>query len=247
MPDPVSDLENRRLAELRSFGILDTPPDPALDRITALTARHFQVPTATMTLVDEHRVWCKSAWGRADCNLGGDDTPRGPGLDASAILGDAIHVLEDARRDHHARLHPFVRAEPGVRFFAAAPLITRAGYRIGTLSILDTAPRKLAANDANALEEFACIAMDRIEICHRTPRFAAQQAPTQAPKQAADLVTVCAWTKSVRSGDHWISFDDYLSKHLGLAVTHGIHPSASRKIQANMDRILSASIEQTVN
>jgi len=245
MPDPVSSVENRRLAALRDFGILDTPPDPALDRITALAACHFGTPTAALTLVDDHRVWCKSAWGLAHCNLDGQDAPRTPGLDASAILSDAVHLLEDASRDPAARTHPFVQAQPGVRFYAAAPLITGAGYRIGALSILDVTPRTFETTEGKALEAFARIAMDQIELRHAAPRFAAQQ-PAQLQTRHTGLVTVCAWTKSVRSEGQWISFDEYLSKHLGLSVTHGIHPSVSRKIQAKMDHLLTSSIGQTV-
>jgi len=71
MTDIASQQEIERLAALRSYEILDTPPDGAFDRITALAARHFHVPVALVSLVDEDRIWFKSRHG-----LDADQIPR---------------------------------------------------------------------------------------------------------------------------------------------------------------------------
>lgn len=57
--------EARRIAAVRRYDILDTPPDGAFDRIAALAARLFDAPAATVTIVDTDRVWFKAAYGLA--------------------------------------------------------------------------------------------------------------------------------------------------------------------------------------
>lgn len=68
--DPVAkhralgqDAESQRLAAVRRYDILDTPPDGAFDRIAVLAARIFGVPIATVSIVDEGRVWFKACAG----------------------------------------------------------------------------------------------------------------------------------------------------------------------------------------
>ncbi|MDX6724387.1 MAG: phosphoserine phosphatase RsbU/P, partial [Solirubrobacteraceae bacterium] len=43
-PDLIPDDESERMAAVRRYDVLDTPPDGAFDRVTALAARHFGVP-----------------------------------------------------------------------------------------------------------------------------------------------------------------------------------------------------------
>ena len=49
--------EPGRLRALRRYGILDTPPETAFDRLTGPAARLFDVPIALVTLVDQGRQW----------------------------------------------------------------------------------------------------------------------------------------------------------------------------------------------
>ena len=57
--------ESERLAAVRRYNILDTPPDGAFDRITAIAACLLKVPIAIISIVDHDRIWFKSrAWNR---------------------------------------------------------------------------------------------------------------------------------------------------------------------------------------
>ena len=49
--------EPERLAAVRRYDVLDTPPDGAFDRITAIAARRFGVPIAIISVVDQDRIW----------------------------------------------------------------------------------------------------------------------------------------------------------------------------------------------
>ena len=44
------------------------------------------------------------------------------------------------------------------------------------------------------------------------------------------LVVVCAWTKRIKHEGEWISMDEFLIKHLGLKLTHGISDEAAAEI-----------------
>ena len=55
--------ESERLAALHRYQVLDTPPEAAFDRLTALAARLFKMPTVLISLVDESRAWFKSSIG----------------------------------------------------------------------------------------------------------------------------------------------------------------------------------------
>jgi CHASE3 domain sensor protein len=52
-----------------------------------------------------------------------------------------------------------------------------------------------------------------------------------------NLVTLCAWTRSVEYEGEWISFEEYLRRKFHLSATHGISPSALSQIQVSLDGV----------
>lgn len=127
--------ESARMAAVHEYRILDTPPDGAFDRITALAARLFNVPIAIVSIVDHDRIWFKSHHGTTV-----EQIDRDPGLCASAILQGEVWVVENATEDPRALSNPLVAGDFGLEFYAGAPLSTREGHNLGTLCILDVAP-----------------------------------------------------------------------------------------------------------
>ncbi|MBV8159039.1 MAG: hypothetical protein JO278_15370, partial [Dyella sp.] len=55
--------EAERLASLKRLGLLDSAPSEAFDAVTRLAAAALRAPFAMISLVDEHRVWCKARHG----------------------------------------------------------------------------------------------------------------------------------------------------------------------------------------
>jgi diguanylate cyclase (GGDEF)-like protein len=151
--------EERRLAHLRRYQILDTPPDRAFDRITAMAARLFQVPIALVSLVDRDRIWFKSRHG-----LDVNQVDRELGLCASAILHTGIYEVTDAATDPRTLTNAVVHSDLGLRFYAAAPLHTHDGYNLGALCIMDQAPRSLSPEERATLEDLAAVVMDELEL-----------------------------------------------------------------------------------
>ena len=155
----LPDNEEERLAAVRRYDILDTPPDGAFDRVTSLAARIFSVPTAIVSIVDHDRIWFKSHHGTDVQQL-----DRDPGLCASAILQDGPWVIEDAPTDPRALTNPLVAGEYGLKFYAGVPLRTRDGYNLGTLCILDTESRYFSPEETGMLEDLAAIVMNDLEL-----------------------------------------------------------------------------------
>ena len=151
--------EAARLAAVRRYKILATPPDGTFDRITSLAATFFNVPYAVVSIVDHDRIWFKSRYGVATDQIGRD-----PGLCSSAILRDDPTIIGDTKLDPHCLTNPLVAGEFGLRFYAAAPLITADGHRLGTLCVMDKQPREVSAGEAKVLESLAGVIMDELEI-----------------------------------------------------------------------------------
>jgi PAS domain S-box-containing protein len=159
-PAPLPPDETERLETLRHYAILDTPPEQAFERITALAARLFQVPIALVTFVDEERQWFKSCHG-----LDTRQTDRGFSFCAHAIQDNKTMVVPDATRDPRFAASPLVTGPPGIRFYAGAPLKVAGGHNLGTLCILDTAPRaSLSRAEQETLQDLAAIVVDEMEL-----------------------------------------------------------------------------------
>ncbi|MBD0336483.1 MAG: GAF domain-containing protein, partial [Cyanobacteria bacterium Co-bin13] len=152
--------EADRLAALRRYSVLDTPPEAAFDRITALAARLFNVPITLVSLIDESRGWFKSAYGFELREVQRDET-----ICSLALLSDEVLVIPDTRQDERLACNPFVQSESGLRFYAGAPLLTQDGFNLGTLCLIDTQPRSaLTDEQVSLLADLAAMVMDELEL-----------------------------------------------------------------------------------
>ena len=148
MKAPLTKHEDQRLATLRCYDVLDTPPESDYDDLTLLVAQICQTPTALVSLIDENRQWFKSKVG-----LSVAETPRDYAFCAHAILTpDKVLEVRDARLDPRFADNPLVTTDPHIRFYAGSPLVTPDGSALGTLSVIDYQPRELNEIQKNALQ-----------------------------------------------------------------------------------------------
>jgi GAF domain-containing protein len=178
--------EAERLEALRRFDVLDTPRDGAFDRITRLASEMLDMPISIVSLVDHDRIWFKSAHGLE----GVEEIARVPGLCASAILGDEIWEIQDAKVDPRALANPLVAGEFGLRFYAGSPLRTGDGYNLGTLCVIDKQPRALTDKEARVLEDLAALVVDALEL-----RLAVRRQARRATELNDDVVQALAVAK----------------------------------------------------
>lgn len=165
------------MAAVARYEILDTPPDGAFDRITAMAARRFDVPISIISIVDHDRIWFKSHHGVDVKQIGRD-----AGLCASAILASDPHVLLDARTDPRSLANPLVAGDFGLRFYAGVPLQTQDGFNLGTLCVIDKTPRPIEQRQIDDLNDLASVVMDQIEL-----RLSARRAVSQAQLMAREI------------------------------------------------------------
>jgi len=157
-PLPIN--EEERLAILRRYGILDTPPEETFDHIVDLASELFDVPIALVSLVDRHRQFFKAKIGVDVC-----ETSRDVSFCAHALMEEEVFIVPDALADPRFKDNALVTSEPNIRFYAGAPLITRDNYKIGTLCIIDSRPGlRFSIKEATLLQNLARICMDALEL-----------------------------------------------------------------------------------
>ena len=151
--------EADRLAALARYQVLDTPQEPAFDRIVRLAALLLDVPIALISLIDTERHWFKARYG-----LDAPETPRVIAFCDHAIRGSDILVVPDAALDPRFCDNPLVTGDPRVRFYAGAPLVTPDGFALGTICAIDRAPRQLSPRDAAILTALAEQVVHELEV-----------------------------------------------------------------------------------
>lgn len=159
-PYPIEQNESDRLIALRSFDVLDTAPEPSLDRIVGMAARLFDVPMAFISLIDSDRQWFKAKYGLNVC-----ETARSASLCAHCMVEKEPMVVCDATRDERFSDNPMVTGEMGIRFYAGAPLLTSQGLSLGCLCVVDTVAREYPSGDSlKMLADLAFLVSDHIEF-----------------------------------------------------------------------------------
>lgn len=153
--------EQARLAAVRRYQLVDEPVDDTYERIAFVAAALFGTPIATVSLVEERRIWLAAAYGLPGVREVGSE----PGLCGTAIAQDGIYVVNNAATDPRTREHPLVVGELGLRFYAAAPIRTHDGFRLGTVNVIDNQPRETTTErQLTALEHLAAIVADELEL-----------------------------------------------------------------------------------
>ncbi|MBV1796994.1 sensor histidine kinase [Siccirubricoccus sp. G192] len=176
-PGHADAAEAARLAALQRYQVLDTPTEPAFDRLAALARDLLQAPIGLVSLIDGTRQWFKARIGLelretqrdwAFC----DHTIRGP--------AGAVMVVPDAAADPRFAASPLVTQPPHLRFYAGAPLVAPGGLKIGTISVASRGPRPAGLSKAQCrwLAALADLAMDELGL--RAQSRLAREAAAQA-------------------------------------------------------------------
>jgi EAL domain-containing protein (putative c-di-GMP-specific phosphodiesterase class I)/GGDEF domain-containing protein len=158
--------EPERLAHLRDLGVADADGDPDCDRLVQLASLLCGAPMAALAIVEAGTQRYVSRIGVPVAGV-----PREAGLCARAIVGTEplVEVPDTARLPW---FDPFLHgpASRPVRFYAAVPLRTREGSAIGTLTVMDSVPRRLTPVQAEALQTLARSVCSHLELRHQLRR-----------------------------------------------------------------------------
>ncbi|WP_329618770.1 MULTISPECIES: GAF domain-containing protein [Methylobacterium] len=154
-------VDPNRLAALATYGILNTAPEKGFDDIVLLARNICETPVALVSLVAGDQQWFKARLGFPEC---------GTDLNASvcvhALVEPDLLVIPDLTRDPRTLTNPLVTGGPGIRFYAGAPLRTPDGKALGSLCVIDVAPRPsgLTPSQAESLRALAGQVMAQMEL-----------------------------------------------------------------------------------
>ncbi|KQO75302.1 GAF domain-containing protein [Rhizobium sp. Leaf262] len=151
--------EERRLAALESYNVLDTPREQDFDDIAQLASTICGTPIAVVNLIGDGRQFFK-----AEVGLGVRETPLDSSFCARAILEHDVMVVPDATKDPRFNCNPLVTGEPHIRFYAGALLKSDDGFPIGTVCALGHEPQELSQAQISALKALSRQVMSQLEL-----------------------------------------------------------------------------------
>jgi serine/threonine protein kinase len=145
-------------AQMGRSAILDTIPDEALHRVTAMAARLFSAPISIVSVVDHDRTWFRSHYGPEV-----EQIARDVDLRTATIPNAEPVIIEDGRSDPRSQDSHLVTGPLGLRFYVGVPLKRNDGQTIGTLSVLDFTPRRTTDAEIENLTDLAALVVAQLE------------------------------------------------------------------------------------
>ena len=214
--------EQRRLAALAKFEVMDTPRESAFDELAELVAAICEAPIGVVNLIGECRQFFK-----AEVGLGVRETPLDTSFCARALLEQDFLLVPDATADPRFACNPLVTGEPHIRFYAGALLKTDDGLPIGTLCVLDYQPRQLSDVQIRSIRVLARQVMAQLEQRLAARQVAASEARQRAIMDSAQdfaIVTtdldghIVEWTSGAMNVLGW-SRDEVIGKSASILFT----------------------------
>jgi GAF domain-containing protein len=183
---PHTDEQTRQRA-LDTYHIVDSLPDNAYDDIARLASILCDAPIALVSLVDRERQWWKARFG-----VEGTGSPREHAVCDHAIRtpGELFEV-PDLSLDRRFADNPFVTGATQAMFYAGMPLVTPGGAAVGTVCVLDRAPRQLSPQQREALASLARLTMNLMESTRREREQEIVAAISPPPPSIEADVAVC--------------------------------------------------------
>ncbi|MDQ3282763.1 MAG: PAS domain S-box protein [Acidobacteriota bacterium] len=166
--------DEKRIAALRRYDILDAPADRAFDDITRLATHICSTPVAAINLIDENRQFFISEIGVGVREMGLEVS-----ISTHALAEEDVLVVPDLTSD--ARFAG--RHDPRFRYYAGVPLRTPDGHAVGALCVLDVVPRLLSHQQLDGLRALARQVMTQLEL-RRT--VAAQEKAAAALRESEE-------------------------------------------------------------
>lgn len=148
LPQPEADRQRAVDRTTEALGGLT----PHLQRVVLMARNTFDVPFAQVNLLDHGRV-------RTIAFVGSPGDAAEQPICAITVLGSGPTIIPDTWQDHRLDENPHVHGvDHPVRFYAAHPIESLDGYRIGTLCVFDLKPHDVDDIDPSVLRDLALLA-----------------------------------------------------------------------------------------
>jgi PAS domain S-box-containing protein len=252
--------KSERLAARLEYEFFDTLPDNAFNDLASLAATVCQAPTALVSLGFGERQRLKA---RVNLNVT-EEKLRNISFYRHAILNPQdVFVVEDAANDERFAADALVAEKPHVRFYAAAPLISPEGAAIGSIGVIDYAPRRLTDEQLNALKLVARQVVSQIELHRKTRENDALKRISDAAKTVEvneKMIDESYAQASIRNRSERKSakkqlseseelFRDYVENSLALFCTHdengvllSVNPAAADSLGYTAEELIGHNL-----
>lgn len=234
---PASQADAEHLQILASYNPEALEGDPELGAIVRFAARLCETSVAAVTVTGQEKERFLVHFGSATREI-----PRDIAFCPYAMASGNLLVVNDPTKDPRFADNPNVVGGPGIRFYAGQPLISTEGVAIGTLSVIDAAPRPqgLTELQSEGLAVLADAVMLRLRA-HRKQLAVNREVEAREEylHRLADSIPAIAW--SATPDGHF----DYFNKQM-VEFTGGnedqdgraFHPDDWKKASALWQRSL---------
>jgi PAS domain S-box-containing protein len=155
----LDEKETARREDLQSYRILDTPPEQCFDDLARLACYICGTPIGLISFFDLDRQWFKA---RVGWDL--QEIPRAISFCAHTLQQNNVLVVSDTLKELESFKTLPLATHGGMRFYAGVPLISQAGYSLGTLCVMDSVPRALTEEQTCGLRQLAGQVMTQLEL-----------------------------------------------------------------------------------
>ena len=159
--------EQKRLQVLAELGLLEADSVPIFEEATQTAAHFLDAPICVLGLMDRDRQIFKSAIGLSRIGLMNElaasrQLPRHEAFCSHVVDSQQVLVIPNTTA-HPAFLNSLLVQRYGIRAYVGVPLLTSDGYCIGTLAIMELAPRQFSTKEVEFLELTARWSMSEFE------------------------------------------------------------------------------------
>ena len=159
-PSPAEQEEERELS-LAELGLLEAEGLPIFQKAIEAAAEFFEIPICILAVVAEDQIQLKAALGLTEVDhfieLGLRES-----LLSRIVENDRVLSIRDTAANPNLAKSPLVQ-HYGIRSYLGVPLLTSSGYCLGTLAVMDLAPRAFRAQEIQFLQVTASWTMSEVE------------------------------------------------------------------------------------
>lgn len=197
-----SKLEQQRLLALNHLGIPQSTSVPVFDEATQTAAHFLGASICVLSFMEQDRQYFKSAVGLSRIGLM-NDLAISRQLPREMSFCDTVVTTQRPLMIENATCHPdysdgLLVQRYGIQAYLGVPLFDSKGYCLGTLAVMELAPRQFTEKDTGFLELIARWSMSEVE----RDKLIASQVNTIQPNNtlSATAETLLAKTTTSQTG-----------------------------------------------
>ena len=159
--------EQKRLQTMAALGLMDSESVPVFEEATQTAAHFLNAPICILGVMDQDRQWFKSAVGLSRIGLMNDlaasrQIARTESFCTHVVESRQVLAISDAIAHPTFANHLLVKRY-GIQAYLGVPLVTANGECIGTLAVMELAPRNFTTHEIELLELIARWSMSEFE------------------------------------------------------------------------------------